>query len=159
MDRQAQAKALRLRMYVLCSECARLIDLADGNNQHRVVDSADLDRHESEEHAYWLEVTRYRSFESSTKSSHSQKWRSSSTLPSSTTRATCTSVSPLRSPRIWNRRFCWSMRCLRLAMRAFGPNRLPRVDPRTGAVAEACPTSIDFCLSQETGFRSTSPVE
>ena len=44
MDRQAQARALRLRMYVLCSECARLIDLADGNRQQRTVESADLDR-------------------------------------------------------------------------------------------------------------------
>jgi hypothetical protein len=31
MDGDAQAKALRLRLYVLCSECARLIDLAEGN--------------------------------------------------------------------------------------------------------------------------------
>src|SRR5690349_21293171 len=31
MDGEAQAKALRLRMYVLCSKCARLIDLAEGN--------------------------------------------------------------------------------------------------------------------------------
>ena len=56
VDRQAQARALRLRLYVLCSECARLIDLADGNEQQRAVEAADLDRHEAEEHAYWLEV-------------------------------------------------------------------------------------------------------
>jgi hypothetical protein len=56
VDRQAQARALRLRLYVLCSECARLIDLADGNEQQRAVESADLDRHETEEHVYWLEV-------------------------------------------------------------------------------------------------------
>jgi hypothetical protein len=33
-----------------------LIDLADGNEQQRAVESADLDRHETEEHVYWLEV-------------------------------------------------------------------------------------------------------
>jgi hypothetical protein len=33
-----------------------LIDLADGNRQQRTVESADLDRHEAEEHVYRLEV-------------------------------------------------------------------------------------------------------
>ena len=35
LDREAQAKALRLRLYVVCSECARLIDLAKviGNSE------------------------------------------------------------------------------------------------------------------------------
>ena len=56
MDREAQAKALRLRMYVLCSECAHLIDLAEGNRLQRDIESADLIRHAAEEHAYWLEV-------------------------------------------------------------------------------------------------------
>ena len=56
VDRQAQAKALRLRLYVLCSECARLIDLSDGNKPRRMVEDTDLLRHEVEEHAYWLEV-------------------------------------------------------------------------------------------------------
>ena len=56
MDREAQAKALRLRMYVICSECARLIDLADSNRPQRIVEPADLVRHQVEEHAYWLEV-------------------------------------------------------------------------------------------------------
>ena len=56
MDRQAQAKALRLRLYVLCSECARLIDLSDGNEPHRRIEALDMVRHEAEEHAYWLEV-------------------------------------------------------------------------------------------------------
>jgi hypothetical protein len=56
VDRQAQAKALRLRMYVLCSECARVIDLAEGNRQQREVEPVDLVRHEAEEHAHWLEV-------------------------------------------------------------------------------------------------------
>jgi hypothetical protein len=56
MDREAQAKALRLRMYVLCSECAHLIDLAEGNRPQRDIQSADLIRHAAEEHAYWLEV-------------------------------------------------------------------------------------------------------
>ena len=51
MDRQAQAKALRLRLYVLCSECARLIDLADDNKPQRMVEAADLFRHEAEDHA------------------------------------------------------------------------------------------------------------
>jgi hypothetical protein len=56
MDREAQAKALRLRMYVLCSECARLIDLAEGNRQQRDVEVVDLIRHAAEEHSAWLEV-------------------------------------------------------------------------------------------------------
>lgn len=56
MDRQAQARALRLRMYVLCSECARLIDLAEGDRQQREVEDADLARHETEQHSFRLEV-------------------------------------------------------------------------------------------------------
>jgi hypothetical protein len=56
VDRQAQARALRLRMYVLCSECERLIDLAEGNRQQREVEDADLARHETEQHSFWLEV-------------------------------------------------------------------------------------------------------
>ena len=55
-DDDAQAKALRLRMYVLCSVCARLIDLAEGNRQQRDVEGLDLIRHVAEEHAAWLEV-------------------------------------------------------------------------------------------------------
>ena len=55
MDRQAQGKMLRLTMYVICSECARLIDLADGNKPQRVVEVADLVRHEAEDHGYWLQ--------------------------------------------------------------------------------------------------------
>lgn len=43
-------------MYVLCSECARLIDLAEGRKPQRAVEAADLIEHEAEEHAYWLEV-------------------------------------------------------------------------------------------------------
>ena len=61
MDREAQANALRLRLYVLCSECARLIDLAEGNPPKRGVDAADLVRHAAEEHAAWLEVLDIRS--------------------------------------------------------------------------------------------------
>ncbi len=61
MNRQGQERALRLRMYVLCSECARLIDLADGNPQRRDVEGADLVRHAAEEHAAWLEVLDIRS--------------------------------------------------------------------------------------------------
>ena len=45
-----------MRMYVLCSECARLIDLAEGNRQQREVEDADLARHETEQHSFWLEV-------------------------------------------------------------------------------------------------------
>jgi hypothetical protein len=56
LNRKAQAKALRLRLYVLCSECARLIDLAEGNPPKREVEGADLARHVAEEHAAWLEV-------------------------------------------------------------------------------------------------------
>jgi hypothetical protein len=37
-------------MYVLCTECARLIDLAEGNVQQREVEDADLARHETEQH-------------------------------------------------------------------------------------------------------------
>jgi hypothetical protein len=43
-------------MYVLCSECARLIDLAEGNRQQRRVEGDDLMRHVAEEHGAWLEV-------------------------------------------------------------------------------------------------------
>jgi hypothetical protein len=56
VDVDAQAKGLRLRMYVLCSECARLIDLAESNRQQRDVEAIDLVRHAAEEHAAWLEV-------------------------------------------------------------------------------------------------------
>jgi hypothetical protein len=56
VDHQDQAKTLRLRMYVICSECARLIDLADDTKPQRAVEAADLVRHEAEGHAYWLEV-------------------------------------------------------------------------------------------------------
>jgi hypothetical protein len=56
VDDDAQAKALRLRMYVFCSECARLIDLAEGNRQRRDVEGLDLVRHAAEEHSAWLEV-------------------------------------------------------------------------------------------------------
>ena len=56
VDDDAQVKALRLRMYVLCAECARLIDLAKGNRQQRDVEGIDLVRHAAEEHAAWLEV-------------------------------------------------------------------------------------------------------
>jgi hypothetical protein len=56
LDRDAQAKALRLRMYVLCSECARLIDLAEGSRQQRDVEGVDLVQHAVEEHSAWLEV-------------------------------------------------------------------------------------------------------
>ena len=56
MGTQAKAKALRPRMYVICSECAHLIDLADGRKPQRAVETADLVRHEAEDHDGWLEV-------------------------------------------------------------------------------------------------------
>ena len=56
MDDDAQAKALRLRLYVLCSECARLIDLAEGNRPQRDVAGVELLRHTAEEHDSWLEM-------------------------------------------------------------------------------------------------------
>jgi hypothetical protein len=55
LDRKAHAKALRLRLYVLCSVCARRIDLAEGNTPKRVVEEAYHIRHAAEEHADWLE--------------------------------------------------------------------------------------------------------
>lgn len=47
---------LRLRMYVRCSECALLIDLAEGNRPQRDVDAPDMVGHKFEEHAIWLEL-------------------------------------------------------------------------------------------------------
>ena len=44
MNRESYAKALRLRMYVLCSECARIIDIVEGNRQQRDLDAKDLVR-------------------------------------------------------------------------------------------------------------------
>ena len=41
-----QARALRVRMYVLCSKCAYLIDLSEGNQPQRDVEAKDLIRHE-----------------------------------------------------------------------------------------------------------------
>jgi hypothetical protein len=56
VDNDAQAKALRLRLYASCSECARLIDLVEGNRQQRDVERVDLLRHYAEEHKTWLEM-------------------------------------------------------------------------------------------------------
>jgi hypothetical protein len=56
MDADAQANALRLRLYVLCSECARLIDLAEGQRPARHVEGTDVVQHFAEEHKAWLEV-------------------------------------------------------------------------------------------------------
>ena len=56
MDPQAQAKALRLRMYVICSECARLIDLFEGRKPQRALEALDMVRHEAEDHDSWLKV-------------------------------------------------------------------------------------------------------
>jgi hypothetical protein len=51
-----QARSLRVRMYVLCSQCAYLIDLSEGNQPQRDVEAKDLIRHLAQEHAGWLEV-------------------------------------------------------------------------------------------------------
>jgi hypothetical protein len=56
VDAVTLAKSLRLRLYVLCSECARIIDLAEDNRPQRDVEGADVVRHAAEEHADWLEV-------------------------------------------------------------------------------------------------------
>jgi len=45
-----------LWLYVFCSECGRLIDLAEGNRQQRDVVGPDIIRHAVEEHAAWLEM-------------------------------------------------------------------------------------------------------
>ena len=41
---------------VLCSECASLIDLAEGNRPQRNVEGRDIILHEAEEPAFWLEM-------------------------------------------------------------------------------------------------------
>ena len=56
MDGNAKANALRLRLHVLCFECARLIDLTEGNQHPRHVEDMALIRHCLEEHRDWLEV-------------------------------------------------------------------------------------------------------
>jgi hypothetical protein len=43
-------------MYVLCSECARLIDISEGDRPQRDVEAVDLIRHAAEKHGAWLEV-------------------------------------------------------------------------------------------------------
>jgi hypothetical protein len=45
VDDDVQAKALRLQMCVLCSECAQLIDLAEGDRPQRDVESMNFVRH------------------------------------------------------------------------------------------------------------------
>jgi hypothetical protein len=56
VDDDAQTKALRLRLYVLCSECARLIDLAEGSRPQRGVEGRDIILHTAEQHDAWLEI-------------------------------------------------------------------------------------------------------
>jgi hypothetical protein len=58
VDHDAQTKALRLRLYVLCSECARLIDLGEGNRPQRGIEGRDIILHAAEEHDSWLEMLR-----------------------------------------------------------------------------------------------------
>jgi len=43
-------------MYVLCSECAHLIDLAQGDRPQRKVESTDFILHKGEEQDSWLEI-------------------------------------------------------------------------------------------------------
>jgi hypothetical protein len=43
-------------MYVLCSECARLIDLSEGNRPQRGVEGRDIILHAAEEHDPWLKM-------------------------------------------------------------------------------------------------------
>jgi hypothetical protein len=52
----AQTRALRRRLYVLCSECARLIDLAEGSQPQRGIEGRDIILHAAEEHDSWLEM-------------------------------------------------------------------------------------------------------
>jgi hypothetical protein len=54
MDSDAQANELRLRLYIFCSECAHLIDLAEGSWPQRHVEGSDLIQHVAEAHAAWL---------------------------------------------------------------------------------------------------------
>jgi len=56
MNLDAQAKAMRIRMYMLCSECVRLIDLVESRPQQRQVEAPDISRHSVEQHLAWLEV-------------------------------------------------------------------------------------------------------
>jgi hypothetical protein len=56
MDGDAYARELCRRMYFLCSECAHLIDIAEGNRPQRDVEGVDLIRHAAEEHSAWLKV-------------------------------------------------------------------------------------------------------
>jgi hypothetical protein len=56
MNEIAQAQALRLQLYVSCSQCARLIDLAEGSRPQRDVEEEDVIRHAAEEHVCWLEM-------------------------------------------------------------------------------------------------------
>jgi excisionase family DNA binding protein len=56
LSNDPQLKALRLRLYVLCSQCARFIDIAQGDRPQRGVEGVDLVRHEAEEHARWLKM-------------------------------------------------------------------------------------------------------
>jgi hypothetical protein len=56
MNEIAQAQALRLQLYVSCSQCAHLIDLDEGNRPQRDVEEEDVIRHAVEEHVYWLEM-------------------------------------------------------------------------------------------------------
>jgi hypothetical protein len=47
-------------LHDLCSECARVIDLAEGNHQQRHVQGADFVHHYVEEHAFWVGSSRHK---------------------------------------------------------------------------------------------------
>ena len=51
-----QTTALRMRFYMDCSECARLLDLLDGRKPQRVVELEEMVRHDEEDHDSWLEL-------------------------------------------------------------------------------------------------------
>ena len=57
LSNDPQLKALRLRSYVRCSQCARFIDIAQGDRPQRGVEGVDLVRHEADEHARWLKMS------------------------------------------------------------------------------------------------------
>lgn len=60
MDQETQTKAVRRLMYMYSSECARLIDLAEGNQQERDVEGMDFALLATQEHAARLELLHQR---------------------------------------------------------------------------------------------------
>ena len=56
MDDDAPSESVAAATYVSCSECARLIDHAQGNCLQRHVERLNLLRHYAEEHKTWLDM-------------------------------------------------------------------------------------------------------